>query len=289
MTVRALQAEDAPALVSFLSEYAESSMFLLSNMARAGIGNPDVAYGGEYWAVFDDSEKIVGVAAHYSNGNIMVQAPQAEPRYRLASHMRLHISRQVAGVLGPDEQVVTLLEVFGLEQADYALNVAENLFYLAHETYVSAGLPDPDLEVVHWADADAGILRPWLLSYRKEALGQEPTEDVEAIVSEDLANARDFDRFVLLLNGVPVCLAGFNARYEDMVQVGPVWTPPERRRLGYARYLLGRMLESAFEEGVRSAILFTGTFHEARAYRALGFELVGDYRLAVLKAPVSVG
>ncbi|PRX06512.1 UNVERIFIED_ORG: putative GNAT family acetyltransferase [Martelella mediterranea] len=289
MTVRALRAEDAPALVSFLSDYAESSMFLLSNMARAGIGNPDVPYGGEYWAAFDDGEKIAGVAAHYWNGNIMVQAPQADYCQRLAGHLRMNIKRPVAGVLGPDEQVLALLEAFRLEAAEYTLNVAENLFSLSRETYLPAGPSDPHLTMVHWADVDAEILRSWLLAYRKEALGQEPTEAVEAAVSGELANARDFDRFVLLLDGVPVCLAGFNARYEDMVQVGPVWTPPEGRRRGYARYLLGRMLERAFEEGMRRSILFTGTFHAARAYRALGFALVGDYRLAILSAPVAVG
>ena len=85
MTVRVLQSDDEQVIKPFLSAHAETSMFLLSNLASAGIGNLDVPFGGAYWGIFDDRGTITGVAAHYANGNILMQAPDARKRHRASS------------------------------------------------------------------------------------------------------------------------------------------------------------------------------------------------------------
>jgi predicted GNAT family acetyltransferase len=79
-------------------------------------------------------------------------------------------------------------------------------------------------------------------------------------------------------------MAGFNARLPDMVQVGGVYTPPEARGRGYARTAVALCLRAARERGVRRAILFTGedNIPAIRAYRALGFERIGDFAIVLL-------
>jgi predicted GNAT family acetyltransferase len=84
------------------------------------------------------------------------------------------------------------------------------------------------------------------------------------------------DAFLLEAGGRVVSLCTHNARISDMVQVGSVWTPPELRGRGHARAVVAGALLAA---GARRAVLFTGegNIPAQQAYRALGFERVGDY------------
>jgi predicted GNAT family acetyltransferase len=63
-----------------------------------------------------------------------------------------------------------------------------------------------------------------------------------------------------------------------------VYTPPSLRGRGYARAVVAGSLLAARARGVRQAVLFTGkdNDHAQRAYRALGFTVVGDYGVVLL-------
>ena len=93
---------------------------------------------------------------------------------------------------------------------------------------------------------------------------------------------------VLLIDGEPVSLSGFNARLPDIVQIGPVWTPTEYRSRGYARTLVALTLQKERKQGVQKAILSTGNPVAAKAYEAIGFEKIGSYCLALLKEPIDL-
>ncbi len=85
--------------------------------------------------------------------------------------------------------------------------------------------------------------------------------------------------------GQPVACTSFNTAIPEAVQVGGVWTPPELRGRGYARCIVAASLLDARNEGAKQAILFTGetNFPAQKAYLALGFRLIGDYRIMLLK------
>ena len=79
-------------------------------------------------------------------------------------------------------------------------------------------------------------------------------------------------------------MTAFSAVLPDMVQVGGVFTPVERRGRGYGRAVVAGSLLDARADGVVEAILFTeAENHPAqRAYEALGFERIGDYGMVML-------
>ena len=89
--------------------------------------------------------------------------------------------------------------------------------------------------------------------------------------------------FVLLARGRPVSTTAFNATVPDMVQVGGVFTPPQLRGRGYTRTIVAHSLVDATRQGATRAVLFAarGNGSSQRAYRALGFEQVGPFRLTV--------
>ena len=68
-----------------------------------------------------------------------------------------------------------------------------------------------------------------------------------------------------------------------------VWTPPELRSQGYGRAAVAASLLAVQEEGVHTAILFTGeeNIPAQKAYEALGFRHIGDYRITLLKEALS--
>jgi predicted GNAT family acetyltransferase len=94
--------------------------------------------------------------------------------------------------------------------------------------------------------------------------------------------------WVLKDAGVLVATSGFNTAICEAVQIGGVYTPSQYRRRGYARAVVAASLLDARDEGVETAILFTGHDNTPaqRAYTALGFQHIGEYRLLMLREPL---
>jgi uncharacterized protein len=56
----------------FLDMHAESSLFLRSNLAAAGLTDTGKPFEGTYVGAFEDGD-LVAVAAHDWNGNVITQ------------------------------------------------------------------------------------------------------------------------------------------------------------------------------------------------------------------------
>ena len=136
---------------------------------------------------------------------------------------------------------------------------------------------------------DVELLTEWRIAYSLEALGAEDSpalhkqsrENIEYGVSAGVS-------WVLERNSELVANTSFNATIKEAVQVGGVWTPPELRGNGYGRAVVAISLLDARAEAVEKAILFTGDENvpAIRAYTALGFRRIGDYRLLLLHEPL---
>jgi hypothetical protein len=73
--IRILQSGDQSALEAFFLPLLDSSMFLLGNSRSGGLLDRGQRFQGTYAAAFE-GERIVGVAAVYWNGSLVLQAPQ---------------------------------------------------------------------------------------------------------------------------------------------------------------------------------------------------------------------
>ena len=62
------------AVEQFLLEHADTSMFLRSNLRRAGLLDGGATYEATWFGAVDPAGHLVGVAAHAWNGMILVQA-----------------------------------------------------------------------------------------------------------------------------------------------------------------------------------------------------------------------
>ena len=74
--IRVLQPGDEIALEAFLLPHLESSMFLIGNCRAAGLRDRGKPLQGTYAGAFEGGH-LIGVVAHYWNGNLILQAPEA--------------------------------------------------------------------------------------------------------------------------------------------------------------------------------------------------------------------
>jgi predicted GNAT family acetyltransferase len=287
--IRILQPGNEALLQAFLLPRVASSMFLLGNMRQAGLRDSGQAYEGSYAALFE-AGRVVGVVAHYWNGNVVFQAPRSvNPLWRAAvgaSH------RPVSGLIGPAAQVAVAKEALQVPDSGIQLDEREKLYSLdLDELLVPGELSSGQVVGRRIRAEDLDWLSAWRAAYNVEATGATDGPELRERSRDSLQRSLQEGRtWVLERDGQAVACSSFNTAIAEAVQVGGVWTPPQFRRRGYGRCVVAASLLDARAEGAQTAILFTGQENIAaqKAYTALGFRHIGDYRILLLRQPIEV-
>jgi hypothetical protein len=286
--VRILRPGDEDAVDRFLAGHADTSMFLRSNLRAVGLRDRGESQEGTYAASFEGGGAIAGVAAHCWNGIVLVQAPDPHVLgdvVRAATAATAGWNRSVTGIVGPLDQVVAARAALGLDRAVAASDEAEDLFVLDLESLVvPAALASGAVSCRATREGDLALCAEWREGYLAEAFGFAKGAELAAQSKRDALHAhRRSDSWILEAGGERVSYSAFNAKLPDMVQVGGVWTPPEKRGRGFARCAVAGSLLDARARGARRAILFTGEGNVAArtAYLALGFTIVGRWGLVL--------
>ncbi len=290
MAIRKLQTGDEEKLERFLASYIETSMFLMGNARLSGFKYKEEPYHGFYLGSFEENGQMNGVLAQFWNGNIMMQAPEKDVLTELVREFRRVAPRSVQGFLGTADQAIAVMAQLNLQNADYAVNHEEGLYTLDLNSSSFSKFEVPaNYAVVNAMEVDEELLVKWFTAYEIEALGGENNQALRERIDDRVKRTLlGGDCWALLVDNTPMALSGFNSRLPNIVQIGPVWTPPEHRNNGYARNLVALTLQKAKEEGVRKSVLFTDNPYAAKAYEAIGFEHTGSYCLAMLKEPFTL-
>jgi len=283
--VRTLRPGDEARLSAFLETKAESSMFLRANLAAAGLVDTGGPYTGTYVGALQ-SDRVVAVAALFWNGNLMLQAP--DHLGPVLAHLSRLAVRPIRGMLGPHGQAIEARRLLGLADAPTRTDSHEDLFALDLADLIApAPLADGRWLARRTRDDDLPQVKAWRLAANLESSTIADTPELRAEVEEFVERChRERVWWVLEEEGRLVAMSNFNARIPDTVQIGAVYTPPELRGRGYARAAVAGSLLAARDEGVSRSILFTGRTNTPaqKAYRAIGFRVVGDYALIAFDA-----
>lgn len=285
--IRILRPGDEPALEAFLRPRVDSSMFLIGNARSAGLVDRGQPYQGTYAAAFQGGQ-IRGVVAHYWNGVLIFQAPaHACALWRRAVKAS---GRQIEGLIGPNDQVNAVMAKLDIKISNVQVDEASKLYSLdIAELVLPDALNSGAVRGRRIQPRDVELVTEWRAAYEIELLGEQESpqlrEECRATVERSLEEGRTW---VLESGGQLVACSSFNTAIKEAVQVGGVYTPPQLRRRGYGRAVVTASLVDAQTEGVQKAILFTGMDNIAaqRAYEALGFCHIGDYRMVLLRGPL---
>lgn len=283
--VRVLDDQDASTLADFLASRIETSIFLRSNSMKSGLTDGNRPYHGVYVGAFEEGT-LVGVAAHYWNGMIILQAS----RYveQLVKKVMQVSSRPLAGVIGPLAQALEALSALGISRDELNADSPEILYSLSLEALKAPPHRDgQNLKASPPRKKDLDQLIEWTLAYEHETLGIALTPARREHVSTRLQRAiNEGTLYIMTDHDVLVSQTGFNSEVPGIVQIGGVWTPPHFRGRGYARTIVARHLITARDRGIEKAILFTAhdNIPAQKAYESLGFERIGDYAIMILKS-----
>jgi uncharacterized protein len=283
--IRILGAGDEQLLDRFLVRHADSSLFLRSNLAIAGLVDRGQPLHGTYAAGFRDGE-IVAVAGHFWNETLIMQAPEQVVEVCAAAAKASR--RRIGGLIGPQAQATAAQHGLGLMGRPTMIGEREILYALPLDRLtLPMTLLDGRMVCRNGRPDDVERLLDWRAAYSRETLGETETGPLRQRNRETIERyvARR-EQWVLEAAGMPVATSTFNARLADTVQVGGVWTPPELRGRGYARAVVGGSLAAAHDMGVARAVLFTPERNLAaqRAYEGLGFRPIGDYMVTIFAA-----
>ncbi|MEO9576420.1 MAG: GNAT family N-acetyltransferase [Tateyamaria sp.] len=281
--LRRAMPQDAEAMEVFLAQYAATSMFLRSNLAAHGTDEHTHPHGTTFFLTTEGLE-ITGIFGISNGGYLMAQAPDAPPEDWDAFAAAIK-GRTVAGMTGRPIQVAACLSATGQTLGPWAVLADEPLYHLT-----LADLADVPGKVRTPAETDRALLEAWFTTYALDTgqaePGDGPTEWAKARAGAAIGSD---DVVILEENGTPLAMAGINARLPDIVQVGGVFTPDGMRGNGYARRATAGLLRQCRAQGVTQSVLFAHNAVAARAYEALGFQHVGEYRVALLTTPRVVG
>ncbi|MEM7168213.1 MAG: GNAT family N-acetyltransferase [Planctomycetota bacterium] len=279
MKLQKLGEEQRTQLAQFLEQRPDTTMFLRANLQRGGIEYHGQTLQAEYWGLFDASGELVGVTAHAWNGSLLLDG--RDQTATLLAQLAPHLNRPIQGLTGVWDEVVTARAVLGLNDRATTLESCEDLMSLPLEQLrLPESLRRGDVCYRRSQDDDVPLLQRWRSAYAVETLGAEAGPETDQKSAEGVLRAHhQNDLWVLESEGELVAMTAFNARLDDCVQVGGVFTPKDLRCQGYGRGVVAGSLQDVHAEGVGRALLFTENPWARRAYEALGFEVVGDYGL----------
>lgn len=228
-----------------------------------------------YLAIAETEGRVLGVAVRTPPHNLVLSEMDdlavIEP---LVRDVRDAVGT-LPGVLGPGKTASAFVRAWREHEGGGATLTMSNRIYRASMATPPSGVAG---EMRPYRDDDHDLTIRWFDAFLMEALPDEAMrEPTEALLRRRLD---DPDGGLRLWEdeGRPVSLAGFGSRTPNGIRVGPVYTPPESRRKGYAGALVGWMTAALLEGTHRYCFLFTDLANPTAngIYQRIGYEAVSD-------------
>lgn len=268
---------EVPEVVAYLEQRPERAMFPLSNLRSFGLTGTH-PYTPRLW-VQRGKAGIEGALVILRNHMVM---PLCDPELTL----KMLKGRQISAMMGPTEHTRPVAQALGLsnlgaetdsDEPQYALDLAD------------LRIPDGPGALVPLEAADKDEMVEWRTAYMTEALGMPPGEAAQKQGAGSYARYIANDTHRVLMDGdTALATTGFNATLPHIVQIGGVYTPPDKRGRGHARRAVALHLDEARQNGVTRATLFAANAAAQRAYEAIGFRHIGSWTLILLPEVIYV-
>jgi len=223
--------------------------------------------------VAEDGGEIVGAALQTPPYNLVLARPSAGGPEALADAL-WHARVELPGVTAAVPEVEEFAAAWtGRAQLASQVRMRQRIYRLTAVRPVQGvgGRPRSVL------DADRRLVLEWVQAFARETF-----DDVDPKAAERQVVAR-VDRgaggFALWEHeGRPVSLVGWGGETPNGMRIGPVYTPPDLRRRGYASALTASVSAKLLAAGRRFCFLYTDLENETanRIYGEIGYEPVCD-------------
>jgi len=277
MIVRAVTDDDVPKVTTFLERHADTSLFLLSNLASQGPrANADLNSG--HFKYVDTLGEVAGVFCLNRRGNLLVETAGNTSFAPAILDACLAEPLPLEGVLGEWQSAMAIWRLL-LESGRVVQRYASREVLQRLDLEEDLETPAPSVRYLTREDFEQWepTNRAYLVD---EGIPVQGTLAQRRATFEQAAQARRWWGYFDA--GHLVATTALNSVYKTTGQVGGVYTTRARRREGLARATMRALMASALRDHrLQKLILFTGESNlPARGlYASLGFREIGTFAL----------
>ena len=249
----------------------EAEHNLMLGVASSLTEAPEAYSGPPYLALVSDDGRVVAAAVRTPPFRLIVSEVDDPRAITLLAEDSL--ADELPGVLGPVEHVRAFVEArTALGGPPAALEMSERVYRL---TEVQP-MPSIGGQARPATLDDRDVVLAWLEAFRREAFGE--ADPVSVVADADRWLARRGRSLHVWEDGDVISLAGTGGRTPNGIRIGPVYTPPEARRRGYASALVAAVSQEALDAGCRFCFLFTDQANPTanHIYQVIGYAPVRD-------------
>ena len=265
--------------------YLERTSVLLADEARHNlmrgilgtlVRSPEVYPAYRLFAVEED--RVVVAAALITAPFSLVVADAADDS-ALAELVAAVVADgvDVPGVIGNHPTVVEFVAAWEEATGTRAtLQMAQGVFALEEVQPI----PRPAGRARPAGLSDLEIVEGWTIAFMAEAL---PHEDLDAertreMVARRLGGGDPSGFWLWEIGGVPVSLSSHGSPTGTGIRVGPVYTPPECRRKGYASGLVADQSQRLLDDDYRFCFLYADLANptSTQMYERIGYRRVAE-------------
>lgn len=227
--------------------------------------------GSPYFAVVRAGTQVVAAALRTPPHNLVLSEIDDPDAVDLLVADR--IAEDLPGVLGPVEHARAFAERWTAATGRSAKHhLAERIFQL-RRVIAPPAVPGHLRTAI---PGDRSLVAAWMRAFTDEALGEDDPDASEALTDRWLEGRGR--TLYLWEDGGLVSLCGVGGVTPHGIRVGPVYTPPEARRRGYASALVAEASQLQLDAGRRFCFLFTDLANPTsnHIYQSIGYEPVSD-------------
>jgi predicted GNAT family acetyltransferase len=220
------------------------------------------------WAWATDQSGDVVLAAMNTPPFPLALSPGPDAGFVQLAHELVGAGRSLPGVTG-DVAACEAFKDAWVSLTSQQAEVRHHLRILTCEHLIAPIEPPGFGEVATEANYD--LVEAWLHDFLTEL------DLIEAPNDMLRDNVRAGQFWIWWVDGEPVCLVGNRPSGDKYAHVGPVYTPPQHRRKGYAAALTAMATGSYLAQG-RIGSLFTDAANPTsnHVYESIGYHVVGD-------------
>ncbi|MBN2447156.1 MAG: GNAT family N-acetyltransferase [Phycisphaerae bacterium] len=220
-------------------------------------------------AVVEDGGRVSAAVLQTPPRNLIVS--NATPRAMKFIARELHAAGyELPGVIGPDSAAESLAIAWtALTGQAVKLHMRERVYRL-DQVILPPAVPG---EAVQATEADKDLALRWATAFSSEALHD--MDDCRPMVESQLADGRLF----FWRNPEPVSMAASVRPTPHGMAIAPVYTPPERRRKGYATALVAKLSQRQLDAGKEFCCLFADMANPTSnsIYQKIGYRALCDF------------
>jgi GNAT superfamily N-acetyltransferase len=282
--VRAVDEINLPAVRAFLEQHADTSMFMLANLAING-PRAGAALNSANFKVIEENGDVRGVFYLSRRTTILAETGGRTELAPIIVEACRGESMPIGGVIGEWKLAEAIWSILRTLPGFAAVYESKEILQTLDLGRVSLSNRNPQVRLLR--PADFGQWDQMSRAFAaEEGLPEHGTQSEREAMFTRNAEARVWWGYCE--NERLSSMACLNAVYKRVGQVGGVYTALDRRRHGLSRAVMNTLIADSVDmHELERLILFTGEHNTAarHLYETLGFTTIGDFAL-LMCAPI---